>query len=366
MIRLIHVTRLPPSPSGVSLYARDLDEAYAILGDITSHRLPPDPRASQSLPLAMRTWWRLRRTVKPRSSTVISFELAGRGIAEMWAAWILARSDRRVWVTVHDIPTLCGASLLTRTLDHRGARRWGLWLSRNIGRRAERDLLQRAELVFALSRSGANALRAEYGLGRPVIFLPHVVASTPTTKSEPRILVPGYVGGIDPVRPLLHMLPALPPAWRLVVGATSDSAAEAITELAAELGVTDAVDVLGFVDEDALDREFARAAIVVRWRPEGWLGASADYAVSGPLIRALGRGCAIVTNDRRGALECLRAAGATVVGDGEEGAVEMCNAVDRYVHDAELRQSRARTGLAHVADDHSPKAVAARIAEVIP
>jgi glycosyltransferase involved in cell wall biosynthesis len=167
------------------------------------------------------------------------------------------------------------------------------------------------------------------------------------------------------VRPLIRLLPSLDSSWRLVIGAASDDVVDDARVLAAGLGVADAVQTLGFVDEDALDLEFARASVVVRWRPEGWISGSADYAVSGPLIRALGRGCAVVTNDRRGAAECLDAAGAVVVSNGEEGLSEMIAAVSRLVRDAELRRELAHAGLAHIAADHTPDAVARRLAGAI-
>lgn len=365
MISIVHVTRVPPSPSGVALYGRDVNVAYELLGPVTVYPMPADPAASQSFPLAFRTWSRLRRQVGARSETIISFELAGRGLAEMWAAWLLARSRRRVWVTVHDVPTVCGAAFLSRSLDRRGTRRLGIELSRTLGRLAERSLLRRAELTATLSAAGARALADEYLLDREVVCIPHVLPAGPTPANETRILVPGYVGGADSVLPLVHALAVLPSSWRLVVGAISAEVAAAIEAAAGEAGVADRIDLVGFVDEDTLDREFARAAIVVRWRADGWLSGSAPYAVSGPLIRALGRGCAVVTNDRRGAWECLSVAGATIVGDGEEGAAEMVAAVTRYVHDEDLRLSSARAGLAHIADEHSPDAVASRLAKAL-
>lgn len=365
MTNIVHVTRIPPSPSGVSLYAQDMDAAYALIGNVVDLPLPPDPRASQSLPLAGRIWFHLRRRVRRDSPTVISVELAGRGIAEMWAAWALARSGRRVWVTVHDSPTLCGPALLTRTLDRRGLRRLGTWLSRVVGRPGERDLLGRAELVIALSPSGAEALSAAYDLDRPVLHVPHVLPRGPEPSDEHRILVPGYVGGADPVLPLVRMLRTLPSDWRLVVGAASDDANRSIAAAVEENGVSQSIQLRGFMDEESLDAEFARASIVVRWRRDGWLGGTADYAVSGPIIRAMGRSCAIITNDRRGVSDCLTAAGATVVGDGDEGEADMISAVRRLVDDPVLRRAAAATGLAHVADEHSPEAVASRLARVV-
>lgn len=366
MIRILHVTRLPPSPSGVSLYAQEVEAAYRLLGDVAVHLLPADPKASQSFPLALKTWLRLRRLVPRGSRTIVSFELAGRGLAETWAAWALARGGRRVWLTIHDVPSVCGAAFLSRGFDRRGARRLGLALSRSAGHRMERDLLRRAELVTTLCRSGAQAVSEKYGLDRPVMDIPHVLAGHPTTSTEPRILVPGYVSGIESILPLISDVAALPEPWRLVIGAASDSVSAEVALLARQIEVAHRIELLGFVDEATLDREFSRAAVVVRWRREGWLSGQADHAVSGPLIRALGRDCAVVTNDRRGATQCLHEAQVAVVGDGEKGAQEMAEAVRRFVHDDDYRMASAAAGLAHIEQRHSPEAVASRLAELAP
>lgn len=365
MSNLVHVTRLPPSPSGVALYARDVEEAYESIGAVTVHLMPSDPRSSQSFLLAVRTWLGLRRRVPANSDTIISFELAGRGIAEMWAAWILSRSRRRVWITVHDVPTLCGAAFLSRTLDRRGARRLGLALSRTLGRAAERDLLRRAELVITLSRAGADALVRKYEMGRAVLPIPLIVRARAGGASEPRIFIPGHISDEDSVLPLMSLLPSLPAPWRLVVGAAPDNVINSLAAAAHELGVAARVELLGFVDEESLDREFERASIVVRWRYNGWISGAANYAVSGPLMTAMGRGCAIVTNDLRGAAECLEAAGVTIVGSGENGAAEMRAVVSHLVQDDASLLSSAQAGLAHVTHEHSPMSVAARLMEAM-
>ncbi|MHA7985502.1 glycosyltransferase [Rathayibacter sp. CAU 1779] len=321
--------------------------------------MPPDPHDSQSFPLAWRTWRALRRNVRRHADAIVVVEIAGRGVAETWAAWLLAFTGRRVWITVHDVPAVSGGAFLSRSLD-RKRRRWlGVRLSRTLGRRVERGLLRRADRVMALSVAGARALAETYRLDRPVLAVPHIIEPSASAVAEPRILVPGYVGDARAVFPLLRGLVDLPRPWRLVVGAAADSVLAAIRDEARLVGVEDRVDLLGLVEEDVLDREFCRAAIVVRWRPDGWSSGPAAFAVSGPVIRALGRGCAVVSNDRRGAAECLAAAGAVVVGDGKEGAIDMMTAVARLVSDDKLRASCAERGLAHITDRHTPAVVAA-------
>jgi glycosyltransferase involved in cell wall biosynthesis len=338
-----------------------MEAVYRLLGDVEYHRMPADPGQSQSFVLAWRTWRSLRKAVTRRDDAVVVVEIAGRGLAEAWAAWLLSRTGRRVWLTVHDAPAVSGAMFLTRALD-RPHRRWlPMRLSRTLGRRVERDLLRRADRLMVLSEAGARALEEAYRLDRTALTIPHVLEPSRSIAAENRILVPGYVSGADAVIPLLSGLRSLPSPWRLVVGATSGRTHDELRSEARRIGVEDRVELLGFVDESLLDREFSRAAIVVRWKPDGWTSGSAPYAVSGPIIRALGRGCAVVSNDRRGVVECLSDAGALVVGNGDEGAAEVVSAVSRLAGDEELRLACARAGIAHIALHHGPAVVAALI-----
>lgn len=373
--RLLHLTRMPPSPSGVAAYAAVFREALAELGPTVTVELPPDPDASQSFPLAIRLIRRLRGPLAA-PGTVLVVEQAGRGLAEFWAAWWLTRRGARVWLMVHDVPALSGGAFFSALLDRRGGRRIAAVLSDTLGRRAERGLLSRAERVFCLSPAGAEALAAAHHLDRGVEPIPHVARpvevdpdSSPRAQSDPgaaataepdrdlrrAILVPGYIAAADDVLPLLPALDDLPEDWRLLVGACPDAVHDRIAREVAERGVADRVELLGFTDESGVRAAFARAAVVVRWRDGGWSGGAGRYAVSGPLIAAFAHGCAVVTNDDRGAAHLLERAGATVVRD--TGA--LVAAVTALVRDDHDRLRRATAGRALVESEHTPVAVAA-------
>ncbi|WP_158609733.1 hypothetical protein, partial [Cellulomonas triticagri] len=318
--RLVHVTRLPPSPSGVAAYAEAFRPVLDELGEVDVVRLPADPGASQSAVLAVRL---ARRLARRDPAEVLVVEQAGRGLAEFWAAWWLARRGRRVWLMVHDVPELSGGAFFTRTLDRRGGRRVAAALSATLGRRAERDLLHRAERVLCLSPSGARALTAAHRLDREVLHLPHVGTVTDApVDGRTEVLLPGYVAGADDVLPLIRAAGDLPEGWTLAVGACSAETERAVREAAAAHGTADRVRTLGFLPEAEVRAAFARAAVVVRWRRDGW-GGHGQHAVSGPLIAALGQGCAVVTNDSRGAAHLFDEAAVVVVGDGEAGAAAL-------------------------------------------
>ncbi|WP_169164626.1 glycosyltransferase [Cellulomonas taurus] len=346
---------MPPSPSGVAAYAAVFRDALAEVAPTSTVPLPAQPAASQSFPLAARLIRRLRPEVAV-PGTVLVVEQAGRGLAEFWAAWWLSRRGARIWLMVHDVPALSGGAFFGRLLDRRGGRRVAALLSDTLGRRAERGLLARAERVFCLAPSGAAVLTSTHRLTRAVEVLPHVAALPPTVAGEQRtILVPGYVAAAADVLPLLPVLHTLPADWRLAVGACPDDAATAIAALAADLGLTDRVDLLGFTDEAGVRAAFARAAIVVRWRRDGWSGGANRHAVSGPVIAALAHGCALVTNDDRGARELLGRAGAVVV----DGPEDLAAAVSALVRDPAERARRGAIGRALIESDHTPVAVAA-------
>ncbi|QZN86338.1 glycosyltransferase [Cellulomonas sp. C5510] len=356
--RLVHVTRLPPSPSGVAAYAQAFRPVLEELGDVDVERLPPDPAASQSAVLALRL---ARRLARRAPSDVLVVEQAGRGLAEFWAAWWLALRGRRVWLMVHDVPELSGGAFFTTLLDRRGGRRLAAFLSATLGRRAERGLLQRAERVLCLSPAGARTLERAHRLTRPVQDLPHVgaVVEVPTG-GRTEVLVPGYVADAADVVPLVRVAGGLPDGWTLAVGAAAPATEERVRAEAAARGVLDRVRLLGFLPETEVRASFARAAVVVRWRRDGWGGGGA-FAVSGPLVAALGHGCAVVTNDSRGASHLFDEAQVVVVGDGEPGERELVAAVRALVADGGDRRRRGEAGRALVRREHLPGAIAARL-----
>lgn len=364
--RVVHVTRLPPSPSGVAAYA---DAFGAVLAALTApdrvdvEPLPADPAASQSVALAVRL---TRRLLRRPVSEVVLVEQAGRGLAEFWAAWWLARRGRRVWLMVHDVPELSGGAFFTRLLDRRGGRRIAATASATLGRAAERDLLRRAEKVLCLSPEGARALERVHRLDRTVQDVPHVAAPADVrvpVRDRREVLVPGYVAAAADVLPLVRAAAGWPAGWTLAVGACS---AQTEAEIRAAADGTDRVRLLGFTDEAGVRAAFARAAVVVRWRHDGWgAGGSptARYAVSGPLIAAMAHGCAVVTDDTRGAVHLFGEAGVRTVGEGAVGARELVDAVDGLIADPADLARRGAAGRALALRRLSPAAIAALLAD---
>jgi len=296
-----YVTRLPPSPSGVALYASRFRIVLESIAPTRLVLLPPAPAHSQRLLVLLRTCACALKASRPDPGHVVVIELAGRGLAEFWAALLLSSGPwrRRIWVTLHDAPSVSGSPFLFTALDRRGGRRLARLLSDSFGVRAERLLLRRAERVFCLSARGVASVAQRLGPVPKLQRLPFVAMVSETPISGRRaILCPGYVDGIQNVAPVVRTLAELPDDWCLEVGACSPLTQGDVTSLARQLGIEERVRLLGYVDETALDEAFERAAVVIRWRHSGWRSAtSAAAAVSGPLINAMAHGCTIITND---------------------------------------------------------------------
>jgi hypothetical protein len=357
----LYVTRLPPSPSGVALYAQDFLEVLRSLGPTRVVIMPARPERSQRLTEFFRLWGRLRRAIRERPDDIVFLELAGRGLAEFWAAVLLGRSgSTRVWFTIHDAPEISGGAFFFGLLDRKGFRRIADALSRTVGRRAERFLLRHGEKAFTLSETGAQEIRGRFGDVRPRTVA-HVVShpALPLEK-KPYIFLPGYASGMANIAPVLDALDTAPPAWELGIGALDERTARELRSTVVRRGLDSRVRLLGFQSEQELLETFAQASIVVRWRAEGWAKPTMPQhgAVSGPLMRAIANRCAIVTNDNRGSVACLRDAAAIRVGDGKAGAHELRSALSRLITDDRLLGESAEASRRHYEREHTPLAVA--------
>lgn len=363
---IIYVTRMPPSASGVALYAEGFREVLEKVAPTHVLRLPSNPRESQRPSVLARTVRQAAAACLRHRQNVFVVELAGRGLAEFWTAVLLLAGRRRVWLTVHDPPTVCGGAFFFLLLDRHGGRRLADVLSRTLGYRAERWALSRAERVHCLSRQGADALRATYQLNRAVRRLPHVaVLRARRDALRHTVFLPGHIGGLPDVLPALQALAAVADTWHLEVGACDEATADAVLTQAGLLGVRDRVRLLGLLPETELQDAFARAAVVVRFKHDGWArpGSPQHAAVSGPLIHAMAHGCAIITNDTRGAAECLEECCAVRTRSGVDGAADLRKALTAVLADPSNMGERGRRAREHATAEHSPDGLARQLLE---
>lgn len=292
---VLHVSKFPPSPSGIALYASEFEHVLQQLGVVRRLAAPADPVTTQSLRQALRGFSIGLRMDLTRFNRV-HVELSGRALFEFFFCLGLISRRRRIPldITCHDSPSIVGASLLFRELDRRGFTRLGIWMSNTLGRRLENRVLRSASTVWALTIAGAAILERERGVH--VHHMPHVVGPHEPRIKRRQIFVPGPVGNPEP---LIAVLDRIPNGWPVVVGHCASRVAERV-----QSAVGGRIDLTftGFLDEAALLEQFAEAAIVLRIR--GTADSGNAFAASGPLSWAISRGCICITDDARaGALE---------------------------------------------------------------
>jgi hypothetical protein len=308
-VTLRHVSKFPPSPSGIGLYAALFETCFAPPTRVVRRTFDPDPVVTQRLRSSARALFVGLRGAP--GVDLLHVELGGRSLAEFYfAVGTLLRRDRP-WlvITCHDVPSIVGLSMMFTVLDRRGMRRVGQWLSARLGAGLERWVLQNTDTVFALTGAGATVL--EQRAGRPVHRLGHILVPRDLhDRKDPLVLLPGYVSTTCPVADIVRVVADAPPtdtgAWRVMVGAGEPR------HLARELetlepALLDRVTVQGGVDEDEMTATYARAAVVLRVGT-GHHGGNQN-AASGPLSIALGYGCRVVTDDPRPGVTELAAAG---------------------------------------------------------
>ena len=299
MICVLHGSKFPPSPSGISLYALAFETALAPDARVSRLAFHPEPRVTQQLRTSLKAFFKgLSGGVG--DVDVFHVELGGRSLAEFYFVVGLLLRRTRPWVvaTCHDVPSLVGSSMLFSALDRRGMRRLGLWASRSAGHALETRVLDGIDTVLTLTRSGERAMREQWG--RPAHFLGHVIYDEGVAVKSPVVYLPGYVGRGCRIADICRIVHQAPPArqgrWRVIVGAADPEHVE--EELAAlSQEERSSVVIQGAVEEAEILATFREAAVVLR--TGSGQSRSNYYAASGPLAIAIRCGCRVLTDDPR-------------------------------------------------------------------
>ncbi len=359
--RILHLTKVPPSDSGVAHFAAPFTAALGLLGHVTTMGLPGSARDSQRTRIITRTAWATVQTVRLTRPDLLVVQLSGRGLAEMYAALAVVHLRRRptVWLVAHDAPSLVGAALLTHGLDRRGGRRIGMAASDHIGRRLEQRLVARVDVVLSFSEPGAEAVADRYP-GVTARSVPLPVTVPPPEPKERVVYVPSHVEAAD-VMPVLDAVASSADHYRLRVGNLPIGAAATIRAQAERCDMAHRLELTGYLDDEELDRSFATAALVVRHRRPG-VGGN-ELAVSGPIVSALAAGCAVISTDPRGSAPCLAdGVGIDLSARPERLVPELTELLSRPDEVARLGRAAQR----HVVEHHRPEVVARRLATLWP
>ncbi|BBH17090.1 hypothetical protein Back2_13770 [Nocardioides baekrokdamisoli] len=335
----------------MALYAEPFSQILRQIGDVEWVAVPGDPHRSQTLRSAIAGCVSGFRTGR-RKPTLVHLELSGRALFEFWFGLGLRLSGRSVpyALTLHDPPSVVGASMLFGVLDRRGLRRIGMWLSRVVGARLERGLLGGAIRVFALTRAGAEAVSAERGIAAVALAHP-VEFSSPSP--DRTVFLPGYLSDQVAAAEVVEALPRSG-GWRVVVGASSENVRDAVQRAAEGTDLT--IELLGFVDEATLLAVYRRSAVVVRLVTGPYAN---PLATSSPLCWALGAGAAVITNDPRAGASELAAEGVVMQTDAVGDAVTTL-VTDRAACD-QLRQRAAAYAHARMSVDEVKAAYVAAL-----
>jgi hypothetical protein len=360
---IVHVTKVPPSSSGIARHAGPFDSALDRLGDRETIGLGLDAPETQRIAIVLGLVRRVTARLRSVPADLVVIDLSGRALAEFFSACRVAamRARRRpvVWLVVHDAPELVGAPMLFSFLDRKGGRRFGMALSRSVGRILERWLVRRADAVLALSELGAAALRQRYHSGR-VWSIPHPAELLTNAPKQPVVYCPATLTASDLV-PTLQAFEsgALPPETTLRVGNLPAADQRQVERWCRSMRMTNRVEFTRFLDQNGLDESFATAAVVVRHsdapaRPANWA------AASGPLVSALAAGCAVLSTSPRGSLRCLEIAGCELVAAPEH----LPDEIVRVMGDLARVRSVAVRATDHIRSTHVPEAVARYLATI--
>ena len=218
-----YVSKFPPSPSGIALYASTFERVLQRFGPVERITAPADPRQSQRLGWSVRGFVRGLRDGHSLRYAAIHVELGGRSLFEFYyALGVLSSRRTPLSITCHDTPSLVGQPCLFTVLDRRGLRRLGALLSSSLGGTWEKRLVAGAENVLCLTGAGAGALAERFG--RRVSSIPHVVDDPgPLPEKADRVFLPGYVSDPGTITAVVSAVAGLNrdtgTTWQVVVAA---------------------------------------------------------------------------------------------------------------------------------------------------
>lgn len=229
-----------------------------------------------------------------------------------------------------------------------------------------REWVAHADAVIVNSAFAARLLALDQAAGTglpPVLQVPFAVPAPPPPAAPEQPPLVLSLGIVDPVKAPDLMLEALAlvrrrvPARLALVGPVADAYRDELLGLAARLGVGDAVEVTGPVEEAQYWAWATRASVAVQLRRR------TNGESSAAVADCLAAGLPVITTALGAALE-LPAAAVRLVGV-EATAADLAEAVLELVEDGDARRGRVAAARAHAAATGFD-AVAERLLEAIP
>ena len=308
-----------PQPSGIAIYSRELLDGLA--------QMFPSGEFFH--------YYRLKQfkdALHPKFGNVhrrLLLPLAGSSRAPLFHA-LNQRVDRRlasrVLATFHDLFVMTG--------DYSSADFRARFTKQ--AQRAARN----CDFIITVSEFTANQVSGLLGFDRSRIrVVPHGVHESASGVSRERENIVLFVGALQKrknVSRLVEAFETLPTDWRLVLaGAPTGYQAGTILDRIRNSAGRDRIQVTGYISAKDLEQWYARASI--------FAFPSLDEGFGIPVLEAMAHGVPVITSQRSGLPE---AAGSAALLIDPERTDELRCALERLIHEPELRSRLAELGRA--------------------
>ncbi len=310
--------------------------------------------------------WRLRAALREAASQgpncVITRGRAGVALLNLMRSIRRGPSERRIF-EAHRLS-------FAEAVERREGRRWrgpedvpgyarALW-------KEERAAIARADGLLCLCQGLRDAIESAFGVARPTLILPSgtslPASGGPSRSKDIDILYVGKLARSKGVRDLVEAMTFLPGRRLCVVGGTP-AEVEELAGFARQIGVSNKVDLLGFV-EPARAREFwRRARVGVCPLPAGESVNSEVFTSPLKIMEMMAQGVPIVATDLPSVREILRDGRDALLVPASEPAA-LAGAIDRLLSDPSLSDRLSREALKRVAN-HSWPCRARRLMEFL-
>ncbi|WP_101847240.1 glycosyltransferase [Zhihengliuella sp. ISTPL4] len=333
-------TSVSPDSGGVGVVAAGVAEGLAAAGipfrclvnaeaaNAWAERLPRLPDAIVPVTISLSAtsrWQRALRRVIPRSSPLAQ-ALIGRVRAIRARSTAATLGNGVVWQPFHRVPLGGGRTAVT-VHDLRV-------FEPGLASPMDQEIITRnvdaaAAVICSWAHPYGSLIERFPAAASKTFLIPLPVLNSGPWTDRPtpnsgrlRLLLPGFVTPHKNHEVLVRALPRLSGATAVFTGAEDGKQGEQLRALAAELGVADRIEWLGFVDAERLEAEYAAADLLVM--PTRW------EAASGPVFEAIVRGLPFVASripPLTAQLETLGLATPTFDPDSPEELVEAIHSV---------------------------------------
>jgi len=384
-MKILYIAPYPPAKTGIADYSVAFKQALEKYASVKMEVLDPAINADE-----------LGKKLKETKYDLIQIELGYHTLREFWLAYKIAKLKISipVSITVHDPPFLVGrliggsqpkgkgGSFLKSLLGYT----FGKWLNKvylflqapykNI---LENKIIERANLVLALTEKGSCALKSRFkgkDLNK-IHIIPHLTVSDQIKMighkkmGDQKILLHfGYVTfgkGLDTSIEALRFLAKERHDFvhkiKLWIGGDVPEAVRdyaigyknSIKKKIENCNLKELVEWKGYIPEKNIEEIFSCADLLILPYESG-----PSFSTSGVIIRAMGYGLPIIASDVRGFSDEIRD-GMTGLLFKEKDGKELAHKILMVLEDEDLSKRLRENAFYHVSQEHEWEKVAKRV-----